>query len=94
MDGDLRTLAEQYLGTPITDREWLKALPQSAVKLGYVIAREGDADGERKKPYYLARLIEEAVRADRLERYLYGMRNEGERLTQFAEQPISVAASL
>jgi hypothetical protein len=33
-------------------------------KLQWIISREGDADGERTKPYYLAQLIAEAIRSD------------------------------
>jgi hypothetical protein len=38
-------------------------------KLEWIISREGDANGERRKPYYLAQLIAEAIRAEWLTLY-------------------------
>ncbi len=32
-------------------------------KLALIIEREGDLNGERRKPYYLNRIIEETIRA-------------------------------
>lgn len=42
-------------------------------KLAYIIRNYGDADGERRKPYYLAQLIAEAVQGSRLAAYLEGL---------------------
>jgi len=62
--------AEEYLGRSITDAEWEKYLPQAQRKLDFIIDREGDADGERRKPYYIGKLVEEAVGAAALSRWL------------------------
>ena len=59
--------AERYLGTAIEPQEWRRACESAERKLQYIIDREGDANGERRKPYYLAQLIAEAVRSDRLQ---------------------------
>jgi len=61
--------AEEYLGRSTTDAEWSKALPQAQKKLDYIIGREGDANGERRKPYYLGKLIEEAITAAEFSRW-------------------------
>ena len=60
--------AERYLGAAIEPQEWRRACESAERKLQYIIDREGDANGERRKPYYLAQLIAEAVRSDRLRR--------------------------
>jgi hypothetical protein len=50
----------------MTDEQFLSAKPLAERKLNWIIGREGDANGERRKPYYLAKLIEEQTRADAL----------------------------
>lgn len=40
-----------------------KAQEHADRKLQYIINRYGDADGERRKPYYLQQLIQEAKAA-------------------------------
>ena len=61
---ELRQQAEHYLGTEIEPSEWDKAKAYAERKLKGIIEREGDGDGERRKPYYLAQLIAETVRSD------------------------------
>lgn len=46
----------------VTPAEYFKAQEQAKRKLARIIEREGDADGERLKPYYLEQLIAEAIR--------------------------------
>ena len=58
-----------YLGIEITDSQWNEALPEAERKLERIIDREGDADGERRKPYYLGKLVEEAIRAKAFTEY-------------------------
>lgn len=53
------------MGDAITDSEYVKAKKYADHKLKIIIEQEGDADGERCKPYYLAQLISETVRANR-----------------------------
>lgn len=65
----LKQLAELYLSDFMSDSEYEKAEKQAKRKLARIIEREGDADGERLKPYYLAQLIAEAVTAERLSNY-------------------------
>lgn len=50
----------------MSDTEYEEAKARAKRKLARIIEREGDGDGERRKPYYLAQLIAEAVRAERI----------------------------
>lgn len=72
---DLKSLSEQYLSSAISQREFEQAEMQAKRKLARIIEREGDADGERRKPYYLAQLIAEAVRSDRLSSLTFELGN-------------------
>lgn len=58
---EIRDEAGQFLGRELTDAEWRDALPQAQRKLDTIISVEGDANGERCKPYYLAQLVKEFV---------------------------------
>ena len=58
---EARAWACRYLGRQITDDEWIKAHDLASQKLDRIIAREGDAEGERLKPYYLGKLAQEAI---------------------------------
>lgn len=60
---DARRKAEASLGRAIGAEEWSAILPTAQNKLNRIISREGDADGERRKPYYLGCLVAEAIRA-------------------------------
>lgn len=85
MDAEIvRALAEKYAGGIILDCEWPEARDNALRKLAWIISREGDADGERRKPYYLATLIAEAVRQSRFSAWLE-MRNEDKKRTARAE---------
>lgn len=61
---EIKALAEKYLGAPIPPILYEGALEKAARKLERIISQEGDADGERLKPYYLAQLVAEALRID------------------------------
>lgn len=58
-----KSLVEHYLGRDIPSELIEETLPTAKRKLDRIISREGDADGERLKPYYLAQLIAEAIRS-------------------------------
>lgn len=62
----LKQLTEEYYGDEIADDEWRQAKADSEVKLQRIIERQGDADGERTEPWYLAMLIAEEIRATRI----------------------------
>lgn len=49
----------------VTPSEYNAAQLQAKRKLARIIEREGDADGERLKPYYLEQLTAEAIRENR-----------------------------
>jgi len=61
---EVRQIAEALLGIPLPDMLWNVTAEQAKCKLERIIDREGDADGERKKPYYLAQLVVEAIRQE------------------------------
>lgn len=61
---EIKSLAEEYLGIPIPQEVFEDVVPQALRKLEWIIDREGDANGERLKPYYLAKLVEEAIRQE------------------------------
>lgn len=69
----MRQQAEHYLGAAIEPSEWGEAKEYAERKLDWIINREGDAGGERHKPYYLAQLIAEAVKASRFTRFTLGL---------------------
>ncbi len=66
MKASLQQQTEQYLGTEIEPSEWAKAKAYAEHKLASIIEREGDLDGARREPWYLAQLIAEAVQANTL----------------------------
>lgn len=62
---NLKALAEIELGDSISDHEMKKAEQYARRKLDWIINREGDAQGKRRQPWYLAMLIAETVSQDR-----------------------------
>lgn len=70
---DVREEACGYLGREITDAEWKEALPAAKRKLERIISREGDLEGERRKPYYLGKLVEEHIRENAVMKYINEM---------------------
>lgn len=69
MEVTLREQAEQYLCTEIEPSEWDKAKAYAEQKLKGIIEREGDGDGARRQPWYLAQLIAETVRGSRFSQF-------------------------
>ena len=57
----IRDEAAIFLGRTPTDEEMTHALPRAQRKLRWIIDREGDPDGIRRQPWYLGKLIEEAI---------------------------------
>lgn len=70
---EVRGEASQFMGREITDAEWNEAYPQAERKLAYIIGREGDANGARRQPWYLGKLVEEAVAATAMTNYCIAM---------------------
>lgn len=66
---EVRAEAAEFVGREITDDEWAEAYPQAEQKLAYIIQREGDANGVRRQPWYLGKLVEEAIAANAMTRY-------------------------
>lgn len=75
-EDEVRDEASGYLGRELTDAEWEHALPLAKRKLDWIISREGDAGGERRKPYYLGKLVEERIREDAFSNYINAMCHE------------------
>lgn len=69
MTETLQTQAEMYLGSKIEPSEWAKAKAYAEHKRKLIIKREGDADGIRNEPWYLAELIAETVSSNRLSQF-------------------------
>lgn len=63
---NLKALAEKQLRDSITDTEMEKAEPYARRKLAWIIHRQGDSEGKRLEPWYLAQLIAEIVYQRRL----------------------------
>ena len=59
-----------------TDVEFATACERAARKLEFIVSRYGDANGERRKPQYLAQLIAEAIGAERLRDHLASLYEE------------------
>ncbi len=68
---NIRDLAEKYLGRKISPIEWDAAKEAAQQKLDRILSREGDSDGQRLRPQYLAQLIAEAVMASRFSSITY-----------------------
>ena len=58
-----RTEAEAIAGRQIDNAAWSSIYPVAVKKLAYIIGREGDANGERRRPRYLGQLAAEAIDA-------------------------------
>lgn len=69
MEDTLRQQAERYLCTEIEPSEWDKAKAYAEQKLKGIIKREGDGDGARQQPWYLAQLIAETVQGNRFSQF-------------------------
>lgn len=72
---DLKELTEELLGFSISNDLYRFALKAGMNKLNFIINREGDAAGERRKDYYLAQLIAENVKSTLLT-LCFEMQNE------------------
>lgn len=62
---EARHEASDLLGREITDQEWEGACLPAVRKLAHIIGHYGDAGGERRKPYYLGALVQEAITVTR-----------------------------
>lgn len=62
----MKNQVEEYLGFEISEKQYNQFSDRARKKLASIIERFGDANGERRKPYYLARLISEDVKAENL----------------------------
>lgn len=65
----IRDEAALFLGRRPTDEEMKWALPRAKKKLTWIIEGEGDADGIRRQPWYLGKLVEEAIVEEEFSQY-------------------------
>lgn len=65
-----KEIIELNLSAVISNVEYKMAEEQAKRKLARIIEREGDANGERRKPYYILQLIYEAIVENRISNYL------------------------
>lgn len=68
MQNRLLALTEQALGSVTFPAEYRAAKRSAQRKRRQIIERFGDEGGERRKPYYLALLTAEIIKAERLTR--------------------------
>lgn len=66
--GNLKQLVEQCGQAFVYQEEIDIYLPHAQRKLELIISREGDGNGERLKPYYLAQLLWEIISLERFSR--------------------------
>lgn len=85
---EIRILAGMYLEAEISLELFEAELPQAMRKLEWIISREGDADGERLKPYYIAQLVAETIRADVLTMRYWMDFEDKKRAARKADNPI------
>jgi hypothetical protein len=67
----IRDEAAVFLGRNPSEEEWEEALPRAERKLARIINREGDADGARLQPWYLGKLVEEAIREEAFSQFTF-----------------------
>lgn len=85
---------ESLLGRCITKEKFTRAYEHAKRKLARTIEREGDLDGARLQPYYLAQLTAEAVREQSFSDFtimLYEAYREAERYIEKKEMPVAEA---
>ena len=88
----IRDEAARFLGRELTEEEWNQALPKAERKLQRIIDREGDANGKRLEPWYLGKLVEEAVIEEAFSRYTIARSLEIQAQRQAASAVIEKAA--
>lgn len=86
---ELKELAEEYLGADIPQELFEMVLPAAQQKLEWIINIEGDADGLRLKPRYIAQLISEEIRAEILEYQCQKHYEDKKRAAQKLDSPQS-----
>lgn len=78
---DLTSLVAVYIDEP-TYSELIRAIKPATEKLERIIEREGDADGARLEPSYIAQLIAENIRSTRMTNKCMARYNEKRRAAE------------
>lgn len=86
---EIKALAEKYLGAEISQELFELELPAAMRKLEWIISREGDADGERTKPYYIAQLVAEIIRSDVMTAYCFKCYEDKKRAARKTDNPVN-----
>jgi len=58
-------LITNEIGASVSEDEIMAAIPPAMDKLQRIIQREGDAEGLRLRPQYIAHLVTEQIRSER-----------------------------
>lgn len=66
---DFKEMVEKYAEIEVTQEEIDAYLPQAKRKLSHIVNLEGDLDGERNQPWYLATLLGEIINMERFSEY-------------------------
>lgn len=66
---DFKEMVEKYAEIEVTQEEIDVFLPQAKRKHSHIINREGDLNGERNQPWYLATLLGEIINMERFSEY-------------------------
>lgn len=81
VQADLTALVSMYVKNP-TYSEIINSLKPATEKLERIIKREGDADGARLEPSYIAQLIAENIRSTRMTNKCMARYNEKRRAAE------------
>ncbi len=81
VQADLTALVSMYVKNP-TYLEIINSLKPATEKLERIIQREGDADGARLEPSYIAQLIAENIRSTRMTNKCMARYNEKRRAAE------------
>ena len=68
---DWKSLIKKQVGIEVTDDEIEEHMPYAKRKLSHIISREGDLNGERNKPWFLATLLGEIINMERFSQYCH-----------------------
>jgi len=66
---DWISLVKKQCDIDVTEADVEEHMPYAKRKLSHIISREGDLNGERNQPWYLATLLGEIINMDRFSHY-------------------------
>ena len=84
-----KDLVEKYAEIKVSQEDIDTHLPQAQRKLELISNREGDSNGVRKKPEYLAMLLGEIINMSRFSDFCYELGKAYKEADDFIQQKIS-----